>query len=88
MVSHDFSAPSTVRQLAAQGVLIQRELLDHRGFESQASERGIAGLELTLFERWDRDGVLSPLAFARGSWTTCASAEAMRPTQRAGRGPR
>jgi hypothetical protein len=58
----------SVRELVAQGVLTQRELIDDRAFGSQARDRGIPGIETELLERWDRDGVLSPLAFVRGPW--------------------
>jgi hypothetical protein len=59
----------TTRGLVENGVLIQRELITPGTFETQARERGI-GLDRSLLEAWDRDGVLSPLAFCTGSWTT------------------
>ena len=59
----------TTRTLVEKGVLIQRELITVGTFETQARERGI-GLDRSLLEAWDRDGVLSPLAFCTGSWTT------------------
>jgi hypothetical protein len=65
----------TIRRLVANGALIQRELVDHTGFESRARERGVAGFTRELLERWDRDGVLSPLAFVRGSWGSWRTTE-------------
>lgn len=58
----------STRKLVEKGVLIQRELITASAFETQARERGI-GLDQSLLEAWDRDGVLSPLAFSTGSWT-------------------
>jgi len=65
----------TVRELVAGGALIQRELIDQSAFESRARERGIASFESGLLERWDRDGVLSPLAFVRGPWGSWRTTE-------------
>jgi hypothetical protein len=59
----------SARELVGKGVLIQRELITSSAFESQARERGI-GLDRSLLEAWDRDGVLSPLAFSPGQWTS------------------
>jgi hypothetical protein len=61
-------APST-RSLVERGVLIQRELISWGALEAQARLRGI-GVDRTLLEAWDRDGVFSPLAFCRGQWTS------------------
>jgi hypothetical protein len=57
----------STRELVEKGVLIQRELIAPNAFESRARERGI-GLDRALLEAWDRDGVLSPLAFSPGPW--------------------
>src|ERR1039458_7530667 len=65
----------TVRELVAGGALIQRELIDQSAFESRARERGIASFESGLLARWDRDGVLSPLAFVRGPWGSWRTTE-------------
>ena len=55
------------RALVEKGV--QRELITSTAFETQARERGI-GLDRSLLEAWDRDDVLSPLAFSPGPWTS------------------
>jgi len=41
----------SVRELVAQGILTQRELIDHRAFGSRARDRGIPGIETKLLER-------------------------------------
>jgi hypothetical protein len=59
----------TVRELVEKGALIQRELITPSAFETQARERGI-GVDRSLLEAWDRDGILSPLGFSAGPWTS------------------
>jgi hypothetical protein len=58
-----------VRDLVAAGVLVQRELIDHRAFSSAAKARGLKSLDREQLERWDEQGMVSPLCFVRGRWT-------------------
>jgi len=65
----------SVRDLVAQGVLIQRELVWHSAFQTLAGHRGV-GLDREMLEALDRDGILSPLAFAPGPWVSWRTTDA------------
>jgi hypothetical protein len=63
-----FPPPSQVavstRDLVAGGHLIQRELVTHERLGKLGADRGLSTGLLTreVWEGWDRDGVLCPLA--------------------------
>jgi hypothetical protein len=58
----------STRDLVAGGRLLQRELITHEGIGSAGAERGLRTrlLAREVWESWDRDMVLSPLAFYVG----------------------
>lgn len=65
----------TTRALVGGGHLIQRELVEVSGLGRLASERSLAAPDRETLERWDRDGLFSPLAFVTAdgptdSWRT------------------
>ena len=57
-----------MRNLVAGGRLVQRELVTHEGLGKAGAERGLQTrlLAREVWEAWDRDMVLSPLAFYVG----------------------
>jgi hypothetical protein len=65
----------STRELVAGGHLIQRELVDASALAGLARDRSLAAPNRETLERWDREGVLSPLAFVvadgpTGAWRT------------------
>ena len=58
----------STRNLVAGGRLVQRELVTHEGLGNAGAERGLQTrlLAREVWEAWDRDLVLSPLAFYVG----------------------
>jgi hypothetical protein len=65
----------TMRELVAAGMLVQRELVPMSKFIAAGRNRGIHGLERETLQRWDRDGLLSPVAFVRGGWVSWSTTE-------------
>jgi hypothetical protein len=66
---------ATTRTLVGGGHLIQRELVDISGLGRLARERSLSAPDRETLERWDRDGLFSPMAFViadgpTGSWRT------------------
>lgn len=59
-----------VRDLIAAGALVQRELIDQRAFAAAAKARGLRSPHRKQLERWDEEGMVSPLCFVRGVWTS------------------
>src|SRR3954469_21760879 len=58
-----------LRELVSAGVLIQRELIEQRAFSSAAEARGLSSFDRTQLEKWDQQGMGSPLCFVRGRWS-------------------
>jgi len=58
----------STKDLVSGGRLVQRELITHEGFGKSGADRGLATGQLArdVWEGWDRDGVLRPLAFYVG----------------------
>jgi hypothetical protein len=58
----------STRNLVAGGRLVQRELVTHERLGNAGAERGLQTrlLAREVWEAWDRDMVLSPLAFYVG----------------------
>lgn len=69
------AALPSLRELVADGVLIERELVTAEKLLSRFRDRALAGIDRAELERWDRTGVLSPLAFSEGAWTTWRTTE-------------
>lgn len=66
---------ATTRSLVGGGHLIQRELVEISGLAQLARDRSLAAPDREALERWDRDGVFSPMAFVvadgpTGTWRT------------------
>ena len=58
----------STKDLVSGGRLVQRELITQEGFGKSGADRGLATGQLArdVWEGWDRDGVLRPLAFYVG----------------------
>ena len=55
------------RELVTRGYLVQRELVSYQELARLAENRALRTSGESQWEAWDRDGVLSPLAFHIGS---------------------